>query len=190
MASDRPPGPRYAGFWPRLGAALVDSLALIPLTAMSNLAFASSRNTALLFEIPLTLAFALYNIYFIARCGQTPGKMALGIKVASLDGTPVTLRQAWLRHVVDLALSLLMSVATMHALLSISSADYDALSHAARVNLTSEAAPVWADTVTTLGFLWTLSELFVLLTNEKRRAIHDFIAGTVVVHVQENPVAA
>ena len=29
--------------------------------------------------------------------------------------------------------------------------------------------------------LWTWSELIVMLTNRQRRALHDFIAGTVVI---------
>ena len=32
-------------------------------------------------------------------------------------------------------------------------------------------------------FGWTLLEVLTMLTNAKRRAIHDFIAGTVVVRV-------
>jgi len=32
--------------------------------------------------------------------------------------------------------------------------------------------------------IWTYSELIVLLTNKKKRAIHDFIAGTVIVRTK------
>ena len=32
-----------------------------------------------------------------------------------------------------------------------------------------------------LPALWFLAEVLTMLTNEKRRALHDFIAGTVVV---------
>ena len=31
--------------------------------------------------------------------------------------------------------------------------------------------------------IWVLSELVVLLLNKKRRTLHDFIAGTVVLHL-------
>ena len=34
---------------------------------------------------------------------------------------------------------------------------------------------------TAIPGLWFLAEVLTMLTNEKRRALHDFIAGTVVV---------
>jgi uncharacterized RDD family membrane protein YckC len=36
---------------------------------------------------------------------------------------------------------------------------------------------------------WLWSELVVLLLNAKRRALHDFIAGTVVIRVRPAPAA-
>jgi uncharacterized RDD family membrane protein YckC len=39
----------------------------------------------------------------------------------------------------------------------------------------SEAVLAWA------GCAWYLLEVITMLTNDKRRAVHDFIAGTVVV---------
>ena len=38
--------------------------------------------------------------------------------------------------------------------------------------------------------VWLWSELVVLLLNKKRRALHDFIAGTVVVKVSPHPSAS
>jgi len=35
--------------------------------------------------------------------------------------------------------------------------------------------------LTALPGLWFLAEVLTMLTNEKRRALHDFIAGTVVI---------
>jgi uncharacterized RDD family membrane protein YckC len=32
-------------------------------------------------------------------------------------------------------------------------------------------------------FAWFVAEILTMLSNEKRRAIHDFIAGTVVVRI-------
>ena len=45
-----------------------------------------------------------------------------------------------------------------------------------------ELAPSWYKPIEVLFNIWTWGELIVLLTNRKRRALHDFIAGTVVVH--------
>lgn len=42
--------------------------------------------------------------------------------------------------------------------------------------------PGWYKIVNILMNVWIWSEFIVILTNKKRRAIHDFIAGTVVAH--------
>jgi uncharacterized RDD family membrane protein YckC len=43
-------------------------------------------------------------------------------------------------------------------------------------------APAWYGTVNLLLQLWVWGEFVVMLTNKKRRALHDFMAGTVVIH--------
>ena len=40
------------------------------------------------------------------------------------------------------------------------------------------------DFATTPLFIWTLLELITMLTNSKRRAVHDFIAKSVVVRTE------
>jgi len=39
----------------------------------------------------------------------------------------------------------------------------------------------WNQAINMLIPIWIGSELLVMLTNKKRRALHDFIAGTVVI---------
>jgi len=41
--------------------------------------------------------------------------------------------------------------------------------------------PSWYRTLNILQNIWIWSEFVVLLTNAKRRAIHDYLAGTVVI---------
>ena len=41
-----------------------------------------------------------------------------------------------------------------------------------------------------LPVLWFVAEVLTMLTNEKRRAVHDFIAGTVVVRTNIELVVA
>jgi uncharacterized RDD family membrane protein YckC len=36
------------------------------------------------------------------------------------------------------------------------------------------------------AFAWFVAEILTMLTNEKRRALHDFIAGTVVVRTGDS----
>ena len=48
------------------------------------------------------------------------------------------------------------------------------------MGLLKEARPAWETWVEAVGSVWICSELVVLLLNEKKRAIHDYLAGTVV----------
>ena len=173
---------KYAGFRVRFGAVIVDLLVFIPFIVIYFWLEGESKQLALAYSIPYSLLYAGYNIYFHGRFGQTLGKMALGIKVVRLDGMAMLYREAFLRHAVDLFLGILMTAASIIAYLSVSDAEYSAasgfLSHAI---LRQDHEPFWHNYVTILMQAWCWSELIVLLSNEKKRAIHDFIAGTVVI---------
>jgi uncharacterized RDD family membrane protein YckC len=181
---------RYAGFWPRLGAILVDSIVLVPIIAVSFWTWTSaSRTTALLIEVPLALTFAFYNIYFVGRWGQTLGKMAVKIRVVRLNGDRAGFARAFYRHAIDLTFSVVTSALTIYALMSVTDADYGVFTLDQRLDLVESKTGRSVDVLDRLSLAWVASELIVLLLNEKRRAIHDYIAGTVVVHTRELAVA-
>ena len=41
--------------------------------------------------------------------------------------------------------------------------------------------PNWYQSVNIIASIWIWSEFIIMLTNKKRRALHDFMAGTVVI---------
>jgi hypothetical protein len=75
-----------------------------------------------------------------------------------------------------------MSVAVISPLLHMTDVEYQSLSLKARAKRELDLAPSWYKPLRWTRTSWDLGELVVLLTNRKRRALHDFIAGTVVVH--------
>lgn len=180
---------RYAGFWPRFAAIVVDLIVLAPVIALSFWTLTASRTTALLSELSIAFAFAFYNIYFVGRWGQTIGKMALKIRVVRLDGGEAGFKRALYRHAVDLAFSVATSALTIYALTSVTEHEYSMLVFNERLELVESKTGAWPDVVNWLSFAWVMSELVVLLLNEKRRALHDYIAGTVVIHTSEAPIA-
>jgi uncharacterized RDD family membrane protein YckC len=180
---------RYAGFWPRLAAITVDMIVLAPVIVISFWTFSASRMTALLSELVLAFAFAFYNIYFVGRWGQTIGKMALKIRVVRLDGREAGFKRAFYRHAVDFAFSVATSALVVYALMSVTDHEYSTLVFDDRVNLVENKTGAWTSVLNWLSFAWTGSELVVLLLNEKRRALHDYIAGTVVIRTGEAAVA-
>ncbi len=106
-AADRP----KAGFWMRLVATLVDAAIVFALqfvlgTALAAAGVASSgANTetfgamAVLVQIFGYTISLTYYIVFTGHCGQTPGKMALRIKVIRCDGSNLGYGRAAFREV-------------------------------------------------------------------------------------------
>jgi predicted Zn finger-like uncharacterized protein len=109
-----------AGFWIRVVASLLDMLALGLLeSALGSLlirisglepGFHSPEGRAIMLTVAsfgVVLGYA-YRVFFIGCCGQTPGKMAVRIKVIRTDGTDVGYVRALLREVVGKFLSKLI----------------------------------------------------------------------------------
>lgn len=174
---------RYAGLWPRLGALLLDFIILLPITTLTFWGSSAFRLFDLYYLIPGTVFGLFYSVYLVRRYGGTPGKLIIGIRIRKLNGEPVGYREAFLRYSVDFILCMLMSVALIFPLFHMSDAQYHSLSFMQRYQRMVELAPSWYKPLQWIQTAWVWGELVVLLTNRKRRAIHDFIAGTVVVHV-------
>ncbi len=66
--------------------------------------------------------------------------------------------------------------------LGMTDTEYFSLGWQERTTLFIERAPFWYGYVSIAMNIWIWSEFIVMLTNKKRRAVHDFIAGTVVIH--------
>jgi uncharacterized RDD family membrane protein YckC len=171
---------QYAGFWSRFGAQILDALILLPFAAVRVLLF-RTRTTAMLAFIPLLLFEVWFFVNLVYRYGGTPGKLILGIRIRSDNGESVTLKQAFLRHAPSLALGAISAISIAMALSQVSDGMYDATSWMNRPRLLSTFAPHWSRYVSLLAGIWSWSELAVMLTNPERRALHDFIAGTIVI---------
>lgn len=96
---------RYAGFWIRYVAYMIDYLLLGVVQSIFTIAamapFLNARGIDPDRMVPFMIAYggavvfslvvnALYEAYFLGKNGATPGKMVLGLKVIRPDGRPVT----------------------------------------------------------------------------------------------------
>ena len=114
---------RYAGFWIRLVAKLVDSAILW--AAGVALAFTAAplmdgpdpqRLSAFMEEgHPLLLlaqfaTAAVYSTAFVGRYGATPGKMAAGLKVVTPAGGPVSYGTALCRYFAEILSSVILGI--------------------------------------------------------------------------------
>jgi len=124
MTSTGPQAFRYAGFWIRVVAVIIDSIImeivqyaiLIPagLTSFSgsdNLVSAA-MGLSILISMVLNLA---YYLFFWTRYGATPGKMALGLKIVRPDGQLISMGQAIGRYFAQFLDVLILGIGYMMA---------------------------------------------------------------------------
>lgn len=172
---------QYAGFWRRFAAVWLDVLVLLPLSALTFWANERYRLFSLYYLVPGTFVGLFYSVYLVRRFGGTPGKLMMRLRIRKVSGEPVGYREALLRYAPEFLFGLLISLALIPPLLQMTDAEYAALSFLDRSQRLVDLAPPWFNPLQILSQVWIWSEFIVMLTNRKRRALHDFIAGTVVV---------
>lgn len=96
----------YVGFWPRVGATLIDILVQLAITAPLTYAIYGqyiSADAHFLGEadVLINLVFPVVAVIFLwARFGATPGKMAMSARIMDTDtGEPLTAGKSVLRYV-------------------------------------------------------------------------------------------
>jgi uncharacterized RDD family membrane protein YckC len=119
-----------AGLWRRFAARLVDcflGVVVWSLAAMWLVVAAwgvrrsplELRDVALLALAVVTLGVALHVVYhvaFVGGCGQTPGKMALGIAVVRRDGARAGYARATVRCLGGMLAALTLGLASLAVL--------------------------------------------------------------------------
>jgi uncharacterized RDD family membrane protein YckC len=168
---------RYMTFGPRFWAPFVDTCVLWPATLLTWGLFALHlpRLVAALVMVLGNLAWLFYTVIMHARYGQTVGKMVTKVKVVDArTEQKISWLQAWLREGVPAVLSFGFVVYETFVFLT---TEGSAESIANGEGLASGPFLL----LMSLPLLWFLAEVLTMLTNEKRRALHDFIAGTVVI---------
>lgn len=171
----------YAGFWRRFGAYWIDFIVLLPLMAIGVFGTNLSRWFQPIWLIPGTIIGLWFSVYLVIRHGGTPGKLLMGTRIVMEDGSAVTTRAALVRHSVLFALSFLTSAALAYAAAIAPDEPYHSLTFVQKSMLLTELAPSWYGAVNVLLQVWVWSEFIAILCNKKKKALHDYMAGTVVV---------
>jgi len=169
---------RYSTFWPRFWTGSVDSCVLWPIAFLSNILLVCDIPKVLGASVVIVESFAwlIYTVVMHARFGQTVGKMVTKVRVVDFrTERMISWRQAWLREGIPGVLSFGIVGYEAYEILT---GDI-ALKETVGGQSLSRSGAFWF--VAALPVLWFLAEVLTMLTNQKRRALHDFIAGTVVV---------
>lgn len=120
---------RYAGFWIRFGAKIIDSLivavpvlviyflgaAMFGVSMITQQAGGQPNFNAIFASLGLQLGVqlvgiligGLYTVLFIYKCGATPGKMALGLRVVMDDGGRLSLGRSIGRYFAEMVSGLM-----------------------------------------------------------------------------------
>ena len=173
---------KYAGFWRRLYACILDLLLIgIPAWLAFRFALRSTEVVYATWRIGGTSLLLAMNLYLLVRFGGTPGKLISGIRVVQVDGSPLTWRNALAResvYIARAACGIIMFLAYQ------SHVDHELVRTLPSDELAvywRQVYPPWSYWLDNLYGVYAFSEVVVMLTNKKRRAIHDFLGGTVVV---------
>ena len=175
---------QYATFWQRFGAYWIDVLVLAPLAVVVYFLAETSRYFYMYWYVLGLLIGLFFHVYLVKRYGGTPGKLLLKTRIALVDGSPITTNAAALRYAVLFVLTAISSGALSMGVLSMTDEMYFSLGYVARAQKMMELAPPWYSAVNVLMQIWIWGEFISMLFNKKRRAVHDFMAGTVVVRSQ------
>lgn len=165
----------------RFGAYWLDVIIFLPIIALSLWGNEQSRLFSLYYFLPGLVFGIWFHVYLVKKYGGTPGKLILKIKIAKIDGTQVGYKEAMLRYSVLFTLTTLLSVSLLTVNFEMTDAEYFSMEWNERALYMVERVPSWHNIVNIFVNIWVWSEFFVMLTNKKRRAIHDFMAGTVVI---------
>jgi len=172
-----PVSEKYYTFGPRFWTGSIDACVMWPITAATTflLALKLPPVAGVILLVVQNLAWLFYTVLMHAWYGQTYGKMVCKVRVVDFPSEgAISYWQAFLREGIPIAASFGIIGYEIYA--------------AGKGVFTSDAAT--KDMIlknkaflllAALPVVWFLAEAVTMLTNEKRRALHDFIAGTVVV---------
>jgi uncharacterized RDD family membrane protein YckC len=170
----------YGGFWRRLGAVLLDALILSPLALAQMLMLGDTHLAYVYYALPGLAITLVFHVYLVQRFGGTPGKRILGMRIANLDGTPVTTRTAFIRYSPLFALAVLSTISTALMSRSLGADGLEGLSYMEKMMALNGHQSIWAKVVGWIMQAWYIVGAITLAANSRKRAVHDFIAGTVV----------
>jgi uncharacterized RDD family membrane protein YckC len=86
---------KYAGFWARILAGIIDDIIFIPFELIRQKSFPHNWNVILAGYILI----GIYCIFFWMRYSATPGMMLLRIKLIAKEGSHFTIGRAILRYI-------------------------------------------------------------------------------------------
>lgn len=171
----------YGGFWLRLGSILIDFVIFIPFFALMHYFHSLGKNYHIVTSVVFFLIGLWYGIYLPKKYGGTPGKLLLGLKILKINGDEIGWKEAILRNIISTIMGIFGIFVTIFCVQQANNEIYLSKTWMEKGLYITSFAPklfkiqIWANNI------WMYSELIILMLNKLKRAIHDYIAGTVIV---------
>lgn len=161
---------RYQTFGPRFVAAIIDGVILVIASKLIFYITKSFGDSASIVSNTLDIfLFVIYSVVFHGMFSQTIGKMVMGVVLLDVKTEKyIGFTHALLRDSVIIACTILTYTAWLIG------SDSNGL-------VTDQQFLDILVIIALVRFCWVLLEIITMLFNKKRRALHDFIGGTVVV---------
>ncbi len=170
---------KVASIKKRIAAAFIDALIFI-LPSFINFQFNTNWIASEVTIIVVGIVGILYKVLMTYHFGGTVGKLALKIRVVNCNMKRVTLKQSILRVLVDSVLILLNWIIRIYTLSEIGIDTFTALTNVERGKLLMETSVIYP-LFLKVNQIWSIGDSLSVLINGDNRALHDFIAGTIVV---------
>jgi uncharacterized RDD family membrane protein YckC len=173
--------PTFVGFGPRLGAALLDFLVMLPIVGASTYFTAMSPNMNAYFGV--LLISILYKPVCEKMLGGTPGKLILKQKVVGKEGAALSWGQAGMRYLPWL-IGVLVNGYIQYQIFGIPGLeDVDGFMEYSMLvqEYQMENGGIMMSIVQSGVALLPLVSAFFIFGNKKKQAAHDILAETYVV---------
>lgn len=166
---------RWAGFWIRVGAALIDFLVYIPPAGLLIYNLFSLKSLPL--QLAIIIALAIYKPLMEYKYGATLGKMAMGIKVVNHNFGGISLTQALTRYI-PWAVGQVISIISNIILF----ANVDFLSASGMTETAEVQANIIPGGISYLGTTLILVSVIVVAFTDNKRGLHDMLADTYCIY--------
>lgn len=159
---------KYDTFWRRFFAGLLDGIVLLPIGLLITFTRTDNIFNLVLGTIAMHSIVYIYSVYFHYHSGQTYGKKWMNLRVIDKNEKQLlTFEQSLKRDSIPIFLEtigiLFISVQIIR------------MGHLPSKNSFITQIIDW------LGTIWFILEIVTMMTNDKRRALHDILADSVVI---------
>lgn len=164
--------PVHRTYLRRIGAVMVDWVLLVefPIWLRDDVLETTQSTRFAAWFVCLLVLSLIYPVVGYKIWGQTVGKWLFGVQVRDLSGGPISWRQAIARESYTVATTIERMLFGLGPLVS-------------GVSDWEEQGPLSAAALRGIEFGWYFLAGAAMFLSTRRRAVHDLIAGTVVVRV-------